>query len=90
MRDPLFIGCFPAGFVYADRTRERDGDYVRLAFLPYDTLVLELQPDCPPALADRIRQDAAIMQAKAGEHYRVSTTGATVLLGSRRPPALAE
>jgi hypothetical protein len=40
--DPLFIGLFPTGFSYADRTREEQGDYKRIAFLPYDTLELKV------------------------------------------------
>jgi hypothetical protein len=56
--NPLFIGLFPGGVSYANRNVEEDGDYKRLAFLPYDTLALEVQKDCPPELRDRIVEDA--------------------------------
>jgi hypothetical protein len=45
--DPLFIGLFPAGVSYANRNVEENGDYKRLAFLPYDTLALEVQKAYP-------------------------------------------
>ena len=79
--DPLFIGVFSTGVCYADRTRERDGDYVRLAFLPFRTLVLEMQRTCPPELRDRIEDDARHMQNRRGEWFEVSQTGQTVRLG---------
>lgn len=41
-RDRLFSGVYPCGIVYADRYREKGGDYARLAFLPYDTLQLSM------------------------------------------------
>ncbi|MBZ0158418.1 MAG: hypothetical protein K8I29_19645 [Alphaproteobacteria bacterium] len=81
--DRLFIGKFPAGLVYADREREEHGDYKRLAFLPYDTLELEIYPGCPVELRERIIKDASTLLARAGEHYPVSTSGQTVLLGSK-------
>ncbi len=80
--DPLFSGIFPCGIVYADRTRERHGDYVRLAFLPFKTLELDLEADCPPALVARIRSDAAVIQARKGQEFQVSTCQQTVTLGS--------
>jgi len=81
--DPLFIGIFPAGVSYADRTRERRGDFVRLAFLTYDTLELTIEADCPPALRQRIVDDAARIQARKGQSFPISTGGQTVELGSR-------
>jgi hypothetical protein len=79
--DPLFIGLFPAGVSYADRTAEKDGDYKRLAFLPYDTLALEIQKDCPLELRHRIVEDAKTIQARRGQPFRISTCGQTVTLG---------
>lgn len=65
--DPrLFIGIFPGGVVYADRTREEHGDYKRLAFLAWHSLALEVKPDCPADLRCRIEADAAHFQAKRG------------------------
>src|SRR5947209_19655859 len=59
MNNRIFVGLFPTGIVYADRKVERHGDYKRLGFLPYSTLALEIEKDCPPALAREIRADAA-------------------------------
>jgi hypothetical protein len=79
--DPLFIGLFPGGVSYANRNVEEDGDYKRLAFLPYDTLALEVQKDCPPELRHRIVEDAKTIQARRGQPFRISTCGQTVRLG---------
>lgn len=86
--NPLFIGIYPCGVVYADRTRERDGDYIRLAFLCYSTLELEMEPDCPPNLEAMIRKNAATIQAMKGQQFRISTCGQTVLLGSALKSAI--
>jgi hypothetical protein len=69
--DPLFIGLFPAGVSYANRNVEENGDYKRLAFLPYDTLALEVQKDCPPELRHRIIDDAKTIQARHGKPFRI-------------------
>lgn len=47
MDDRLFIGWYPGGIVYADRKRERHGDYAPLAFLAYDTLELSVEKELP-------------------------------------------
>ena len=80
--DPLFIGVFPTGISYADRTRERDGDYVRLAFLRFATLVLTVEADCPAGLRARIEADARRMEMLRGQDYPVSSCGQTVRLGN--------
>lgn len=79
----LFMGVFPAGIVYADRSREEFGDYLKLAFLPYDTLILDLRPRVPDDLRSLIEAHAAQMRARAGQEYQTSTCGQTVLLGSK-------
>ena len=79
----LFIGVYPGGIVYADRYVEVNGDYKRLGFLPYDTLELQLETKCPPALADQIRADVATMQAQRGQPFRTSSCGQTITLGQR-------
>jgi hypothetical protein len=79
----LFIGVFPAGISYADRTVERHGDYKRLAFLSYATLRLVIETDCPKGLRPAIVAHAATLQARKGEQFEVSTCGQTVLLGER-------
>ena len=82
-RDRLFSGVYPCGIVYADRYREKGGDYARLAFLAYDTLQLRVEDDCPVELRALIETDAAAIQAKRGQPYQVSTSGQTVMLGSK-------
>lgn len=85
-RDRLFSGVYPCGIVYADRHREKGGDYARLAFLPYDTLQLTIEVDCPAELRALIEADAAAIQARSGQSYQVSTCGQTVMLGSNHEP----
>ena len=81
----VFVGTFPTGISYADRTLEIGGDYKRLAFLPFTTLVLEWTAKrVPPDLRDYIERDAARLQARRGEFYEVSQAGQTVLLGGAR------
>lgn len=78
----VFAGVFPTGISYADRTVEVGGDYKRLAFLPFDTLSLEWRAKrIPKDVQDYIIKDAAKIQARRGEDYRVSSAGQTVLLG---------
>lgn len=80
--DRLFIGTFPTGISYADRQREKDGDYMRIAFLPYSTLELEWSPGKhPPELRRLVELDAAQMAKRRGQEYQVSTAGQTVTLG---------
>lgn len=82
--DCLFVGIFPGGTVYADRTREEHGDYARLAFLPHRTLALEWDKNASRVSADvrqRIADHAASIQNRRGESFRVSTAGQTVKLG---------
>ena len=79
----LFIGVYPCGLTYADRWHEKAGDYARLAFLPYATLNLDVERDCPPHLRKRIVSHAATMQAKRGQEFRITTCGQTVMLGDQ-------
>lgn len=79
----LFSGVYPTGIVYADKARERDGDYLRVAFLPFSTLQLEWSPGQHPAeLRAEIERDAAEVIARRGEQYPVSSSGQTVTLGN--------
>lgn len=79
----IFCGIRPTGILWADRKRLVGSDYATLAFLPFDTLELKLEADCPKALIADIRSDAAVVQAKRGTFYRVSSTGKTVMLGGK-------
>jgi len=80
-RGRIFAGTFPGGVVFADRTVQQAGDYQRLAFLPYRSLELEIEKDCPPELAEEIRLAAAPIQERRGGEFRISATGQTVVLG---------
>lgn len=85
----LFIGVYPTGLVYADRFREVDGDYVRLAYLNYRTLELEFDGPQGRALkfegAEELRReieaDARSMQGRRGELFPTSAAGQSILLG---------
>jgi hypothetical protein len=68
----IFSGFFPCGIVYADRHNEVAGDYKRLAFLPYTTLTLEIERDCPDSLRKQIERDAATFQARRGERQQIA------------------
>ena len=81
VEDRLFVGVMPTGIVYADRSREVDGDYARCAFLPFDTLALEIAPKCPEDMLDAIKADAATIIARRGEHFKISASDQTVVLG---------
>lgn len=78
----LFKGVYPEGIVYADRSREVNGDYRKLAFLPFGTLVLEWwDTNVPPDVAKLIEIDARALQARRGEQFQVSGSGQTRTLG---------
>jgi hypothetical protein len=82
-KERLFIGVYPGGIVYADRSIEVQGDYKRLAFLPYHSLLLEwASNDCPSDVRHIIENDAAKIVAMRGQYYPVSASGQTVLLGA--------
>lgn len=82
--DALFVGVYPGGIVYSDRFKEQDHDYMKIAFLPYDTL--ELREDHPEnPLMDRVRRLAEEMQMKAGTRFPLSADGVhSVVLGGER------
>ena len=77
----LFIGVFPAALVYADRSRERAGDYARLACLTYHNLELCWERDCPAGFREPIERHAQAIIAKRGELFQISECGQNVLLG---------
>lgn len=77
----VFIAIFPAGISYADRLTQTNGDYKPLAFLPFKSLELEVQKDCPAALLEDIKPHVAAIQARKGQPFQVSTCGQTITLG---------
>ncbi len=81
VRERLFSGIYPCGIVYADRKVEVAGDYKRLGFLSYATLKLDLATDCPADLRESIICDAAAIQAREGQRFRISSCDQFVMLG---------
>jgi hypothetical protein len=81
----IFAGVYPCGIVYADRKKEVAGDYKRLAFLDYATLTLDVEKDAPADLVSEIRVDAALIQARRGEQFQISSCNQTVTLGGEPP-----
>lgn len=82
--DRLFIGVFPTGISYADKRRERGGDYMTIARLPFETLELEWAPGKHPLeLRQQVERNARAMQKRRGQEFQVSAAGQTVILGRR-------
>ena len=77
------MGVYPGGIVYADKSREQDGDYARCAFLSFSTLELQWEKDCPSDLRAEIERDAARIQSMRGQPYPIDASGHTVILGGR-------
>lgn len=84
--EKIFVGVVPTGIAYSDKTREVDGDYAKLAHLRFSDLELNLYPGCSAAMAEFIKANAAEIQAKAGEEFRISSSGQTITLGHTLPP----
>jgi hypothetical protein len=80
LRERLFCGVFPTGWSWCDRSIEEHGDYVRVAYMSFATLELEISRPKSPLLP-LIQKDAAELQARRGQEYQVSTAGQTVTLG---------
>lgn len=78
----LFQGVYSCGMVYADRAVERDGDYRRLAFLPYDTLQIEYENDCPELWRPFLEQKVAEMLARAGQPFALAQN-MSITLGTK-------
>ena len=77
----LCVGVYPAGICYADKSVQRNGDYPDLAFLPFRSLRLTVEPACPPDMKELIEFKAAEIQARRGQPFQISTCGQTVELG---------
>lgn len=82
----LFIGCYPTGWMYCDRLVQKDGDYRRVAFLPYSSLVLEVETQCPAVLLPLIEANAADMQGRKGQQYQTAGNS-WITLGADRDRA---
>jgi len=77
----LFIGDYPGGIVFSDTSRESNGDYRRVAFLPYESLEFIPGKDADTELLSRAKAYAAAIQARVGQWHQVSACGQRVLLG---------
>jgi hypothetical protein len=83
--DRLFIGVFPGGISFADKSREKNGDYMQVAFLPYDTLELEWRAGKHPAdMRKAIERHARSMAKRRGEEFAIDSSGHKITLGRRR------
>ena len=82
IQERLFIGVFPCGIVYADRTIEDGGDYKRIAFLPYKELLLSVGKQCSRLMLNAITEHAQTIIAKRGERFETSACGQSVVLGA--------
>lgn len=79
--DRLFIGVFAGGVVYADRKQEEHGDYKRVGFLPYKSLVFEPAKGISPKLLEQAMKHASSITALRGQKFQVSSSGQYVILG---------
>lgn len=77
----LFIACFPTGLVYCDKSREVDGDYIKVAYLNYGTLDLSVYEPRSPLMPD-VKADAEQMQSRSGEQFQIAGN-AFVTLGDK-------
>lgn len=84
LKERLFIAVRPTGLGYHDRTRQKDGDYAKCAFIPYDTLEPEFYAGCDAAIKRKVVADAKQLRKKSGAPYKVSASGQTVTLGTKR------
>lgn len=66
LEDRLFVGHFPVGLVFCDRSVEQNGDYKRLAILYERTLVLVFERDCPADWKAFVAGYAATYQTDIG------------------------
>ena len=57
------------------------GAYWRLAFLPFDTLTLELSARCPVELLPEIEAHSAKLIARRGERFGAFSDGQNIVLG---------
>ena len=78
MKENLFIGVYPEGWLFCDRSK----DYKQIAFQSFRSLELEIS-DPSSSLVPLVKEYAEKMQARRGEKYIVSGSGQYVMLGGR-------
>jgi len=79
MNKNLFVGTFPTGYVYCDRSKEENGDYMKIAILFFDTLELKIYKP-KSNLLEEIKENAK--RYKKGMEITVSGSGQTRILGA--------
>jgi hypothetical protein len=80
MNKHLFAGIYPTGIVYADKTKEEHGDYKKIAFLPFDTLKLNIfdkNSVCLPEIIEDVKQ------YHIGQELQISQSGQKIILGNK-------
>jgi hypothetical protein len=80
MNANIFAGIFPTGVIYADKSKEEHGDYKKIAFLPFDTLKLEIFSKRSKLLNEIIEDSKSYI---AGEELQISTSGQKIILGTK-------
>ena len=73
MNENLFIAVRSNGLAYCDKSIIVAGDYAPVAFLPYDTLVLQECRKRSSVLPD-VRKHAESMVARRGQLFAISAT----------------
>jgi hypothetical protein len=77
----LFACVYSTGIAYSDRTKEEHGDYKKVAFLSFKTLILEPAKGANKELLAAAVLDAKKIQARKGENFQISSSGQYVTLG---------
>lgn len=80
MNSNLFIGVFPTGISYCDKSKQEFNDYKRIAFLSFSTLEFKVYDESSPLL-EEARKDAESIQAMKGQPFAVDSCGHTITLG---------
>jgi hypothetical protein len=82
MKERLFVGVYSTGLSFADKGTEENGDYRKVAFMPYRTLTVEFFGACDKDMKKDIQDIAATMEKRRGQFYETSTCGQGVILGA--------
>ena len=79
----LFVGVTATGVVYCDKSREENRDYLVIARVFFDTLILEWvnKETTPENMLELIRVSATDLQSKRGQEYKISASGQSIILG---------
>jgi|LSQX01.3.fsa_nt_gb hypothetical protein len=77
----LFIGVYPTGWSYSDKTNASSGDFKRLAFQYFDTLELKVYDDKDANKIELIKLLADKNVKMAGEYYQITSSGQKIKLG---------